>query len=75
MKVDTEGNVWCTGPDGIWVMDPNGRHLGTILIPDKGVTNFCFGGEDRTTLFVTTFDEVGRITVKVPGAPSPPLQP
>src|SRR5262249_18390587 len=29
MKVDGEGNVWCTGPGGLWVIDADGRHLGT----------------------------------------------
>src|SRR5207247_443508 len=30
MKVDVEGNVYCTGPGGIWIFDPQGTHLGTI---------------------------------------------
>jgi gluconolactonase len=73
MKVDTEGNVWCTGPGGIWVIDPEGKHLGTIRAPEHNhITNFCFGGHDMTTLFVTTRNEFGRIQVKVPGTPTPP---
>ena len=31
MKVDVEGNLYCTGPGGIWVIDPQGTHIGTIL--------------------------------------------
>ena len=32
MKVDVEGNVYSTGPGGVWIIDPSGKHLGTILI-------------------------------------------
>jgi gluconolactonase len=71
MKVDSEGNVWCTGPGGIWIMDPAGRHLGTILSGDKHITNFCFGGDDLTTVFVTGLMEFGRVQVKIPGLPTP----
>ncbi len=71
MKVDSEGNVWCTGPGGIWIIDPSGRHLGTILSGDKHITNFCFGGPDLTTLFVTSLWEFGRVEVKVAGLPTP----
>ena len=71
MKVDSEGNVWCTGPGGIWIIDPAGRHLGTILSGDKHITNFCFGGDDLTTLFVTGLMEFGRVQVKVPGLTTP----
>jgi gluconolactonase len=69
MKVDSEGNVWCTGPGGVWVIDPDGQHVGTILCPEDKhhITNFCFGGEDLTTLFVTTPTAMGRIRVKVAG--------
>jgi len=71
MKVDSEGNVWCTGPGGIWIIDSAGRHLGTILAGDKHITNFCFGGDHLTTLFVTGLMEFGRVQVKVPGLPTP----
>jgi gluconolactonase len=71
MKADSEGNVWCTGPGGIWIIDPAGRHLGTILAGDKHITNFCFGGDDLTTLFVTGLWEFGRVEVKVRGLPTP----
>jgi gluconolactonase len=71
MKVDTEGNVYCTGPGGIWIMDRTGKPLGIVLTGDKHVTNLCFGGEDWRTLFLTTFNEVGRLPVKIPGIPVP----
>ncbi|MBW0101872.1 SMP-30/gluconolactonase/LRE family protein [Pseudonocardia sp. KRD291] len=67
MKLDALGNIWCTGPGGIWVIAPDGTHLATLELPRVPVTNFCFGGSDLTTIFFTTFTEVGRIRVGVPG--------
>jgi gluconolactonase len=72
MKVDVEGNVYCTGPGGIWIISPKGEHLGTIPISDnRHATNMAFGGEDWTSLFITTFGELGRVRVKIPGIPVP----
>jgi len=73
MKVDLEGNVYCTGPGGIWIMNSSGRHLGTILVGTQyaDTTNLCFGGEDWTTLFFTTRSAVGRVQLKTPGVPVP----
>ena len=72
MKVDTEANVYCTGPGGIWIMDPSGKHLGTILIPGgKQTTNLAWGGDNWSTLYYTTTVALGRIELKVPGIPVP----
>ena len=45
MKVDVEGNVYCTGPGGVWITDPSGKHLGTILTGAEQTTNCAWGGE------------------------------
>ena len=45
MKVDQQGNVYCTGPGGIWIMDSSGKHLGRILMPEQPA-NFNFGDAD-----------------------------
>src|SRR5258705_240017 len=50
MKVDVEGNLYCTGPGGIWVMQPDGTHIGTI---QTRAVNLNWGGPDWTTLFFT----------------------
>ena len=71
MKVDMEGNVYCTGSGGIWIISAAGEHLGTILLSDKIATNLAFGGEDWTTLFITTYNELGRIQMNIPGVPVP----
>ena len=71
MKVDVEGNVYCTGPGGIWIIDPTGQHLGTILLGSHMATNLAFGADDWKTLFITTYNELGRIQMNIPGVPVP----
>ena len=70
MKVDVEGNVYCTGPGGVWVIDESGNHLGTIVTGEQ-TTNVGWGGEDWKTLFITTFGAVYRVPMKVAGIPVP----
>ena len=71
MKVDVEGNVYCTGPGGVWIMDVAGKHLGTILTEVEHTTNLAWGGDDWRTLFITTFETLVRIQLKIPGLPVP----
>jgi len=75
MKVDVEGNVYCTGPGGIWIMDPSGKHLGIILTGEASKvgapTNIGWGGEDWKTLFFTTYHTLGCTRLKIPGIPVP----
>jgi gluconolactonase len=52
MKCDERGNVWVTGPGGIWVVSPDGEHLGTVLVPENA-SNLAWGGDDWHTLYVT----------------------
>jgi gluconolactonase len=52
MKCDERGNVWVTGPRGIWVISPAGEQLGTLLVPEH-TANLTWGGEDWRTLYVT----------------------
>lgn len=70
MKVDLEGNVYCTGPGGVWIIDQSGKHLGTILTGAQ-TTNVGWGGEDWKTLFITTFESLFRIQLKVAGISVP----
>jgi len=67
MKVDQEGNVYCTGPGGIHVIDRNGQKLGRIRLTLP--TNMCFGEDDWQTFFVTTRSAVYRFRLSVPGVP------
>jgi gluconolactonase len=64
MKCDERGNIWVTGPGGIWVLSPDGEHLGTVTIPEV-TTNLCWGGEDMRTLFVTSSTTVHVVPTRV----------
>jgi gluconolactonase len=75
MKVDSEGNVYCGGSGGIWIIGPSGRHLGTIAHGKAETTNMAWGGPDWTTLFFTSWHTLGRVQLKVPGVPVPPATP
>jgi gluconolactonase len=64
MKCDERGNIWVTGPRGIWVLGPDGEHLGTILTPE-GVGNLAWGGADYHTLFIGSSSTLFRLETKV----------
>lgn len=66
MKVDTNGNVYAAGPGGVWIISPEGKHLGTILT-EKSTANLAWGGSDATTLFVTSSDAVYSIHLTIRG--------
>ena len=71
LKVDLQGNVFCTGPGGVWILDPAGKHLGTISTGAKFHTNLAWGGGDWRTLFITTHGTLSRIRLNIPGVPVP----
>ncbi len=71
MKVDVEGNVYCGGSGGIYVLDPKGRKLGRIVHGQPATTNIGFGGSDWKTLFFTTRSALGSVSLNVPGIPVP----
>jgi gluconolactonase len=66
MKVDRNGNVYSTGPGGIWIISPDGKHLGTIHTPVTAL-NLAFGDADGKTLYVTARRDLYRIRLNVPG--------
>jgi len=66
MKVDRNGNVYSTGPGGVWIFSPEGKALGTLLIPER-TSNVAWGGTDRKTLYITASSSIYRVTLKVPG--------
>lgn len=65
MKVDQLGNVYATGPGGVWVIDPSGKHLGTIQ-PPEGPANVAWG-DDGKSLYMTANTGLYRISLTVPG--------
>lgn len=66
MKVDSLGNVYSTGPGGIWIFSPEGKPLGVILIPER-TANLNWAGSDHKTLYITASSSIYRIKLKVPG--------
>jgi gluconolactonase len=81
LEVDVEGNVWAAAgisnargagetnahPPGVYVIDPGGRLLETIAIPQDTVTNLCFGGPALSTLYVTAGNTLFRVEAGVRG--------
>jgi len=66
LKVDQKGHVYCTGPGGVWVFSPAGKHLGTIQPPETPA-NCAFGDADGTTLYITARTGFYRIKLLIPG--------
>jgi gluconolactonase len=66
MKVDREGNLYVTGPEGIWVWDPSGHRLGTIVLPEQPA-NLAWGDADFRTLYITAKSSVYRIRTNAQG--------
>ncbi len=52
LALDTQGNIFATGPGGVWIFNPEGKHLGTIQ-PDEVPANVTFGDADGKTLYMT----------------------
>lgn len=66
MKVDLEGNVYSTGPGGIWVFSPSANLLGILEVPEVA-TNLAWGDDDYKTLYITASNSLYRIRLKIPG--------
>ena len=65
IKVDRAGNIFATGPGGVWIFDPTGKHLGTIQ-PDEVPANVAWG-DDGSTLYMTTRTGLYRIRLTTSG--------
>ena len=65
LKIDTDGNLWATGPGGVMVLSPEGKHLGTIVTGQA--TSNCAFGDDGRTLYMTADDYIMRVKVKAKG--------
>ena len=66
MKVDERGNLFVTGPKGIWVWDRDGHHLGTIEMPEQPA-NLTWGDKDYQTLYITATTSVYRLRTTTRG--------
>ncbi len=68
IKVDVEGNIYGAGPGGVLILSPDGKALGTILIPER-VANLTFAGPDRKTLYIAASSSLYRINLNIAGEP------
>ncbi len=66
MKVDRAGNLYVTGPQGIWVWDPGGHHLGTIVVPEQPA-NLAWGDPDLKTLYITATTSIYKLKTNASG--------
>ena len=69
VKVDRQGNVYVSGPGGLWILAPTGQHLGTIAGPEHP-HNFAWGDADGKTLYLTAQTGLYRIRLNIPGTRS-----
>jgi gluconolactonase len=67
VKVDQKGNVYVSGPGGLWIISPEGKHLGTIIAP-MHPHNMAWGDDDGKTLYLTARTGLYRIRLNVAGA-------
>ena len=66
LKVDQLGNVYVSGPGGIWILSRAGKHLGTIIAP-MHPHNFAWGDEDGKSLYLCARSGLYRMRLNIPG--------
>lgn len=68
IKVDSEGNIYSTGNGGVWVLNPEGRRLGIITVPELPA-NLSWGDGDWKTLYITARSSLYRVRLNIAGVP------
>lgn len=68
MKVDVKGNIYTTGPGGVWIISPEGKRLGLIPLPELG-GNVAFGDPDYKTLYIAARSSIYKIRTRLAGVP------
>ena len=66
VKVDHQGNLYVSGPGGLWILSAAGKHLGTIIAP-KHVHNMAWGDDDGQTLYLCGRSGLYRMRLNIPG--------
>jgi len=66
IRVDKKGNIYGSGPGGVWIISPQGKHLATIKVPEV-VSNVAWGDADGKTLYITASTSLYRIKLSVAG--------
>jgi len=70
MKCDERGNIWVTGPGGVWVISPQAEHLGVVEVAEN-VGNIAWGGPDWKVLYMPSSTSLYRVATKVASARLP----
>jgi len=68
MRVDSQGNIYCTGPGGFWIIEPGGKSLGRITPPELPA-NLTWGDADWKSLYLTARSSVYHLRLNIPGVP------
>jgi gluconolactonase len=66
MRLDRTGNLYVTGPGGIWVWDSDGHHLGTVILPEQPA-NLAWGDSDLKTLYITATTSLYKLKTSAQG--------
>jgi gluconolactonase len=66
LAIDSEGNVYSGGPGGLWIMKPDGTHIGTLPLPALAA-GLAFGDPDMKTLYIIDSRNLLQVRVKIPG--------
>jgi len=68
MKVDSQGNIYCTGPGGFWIVESGGKSLGRVMPPELPA-NLAWGDADWKSLYLTARSSVYHLRLNIPGVP------
>lgn len=60
IKVDATGNLYVCGPGGVWILSPDGDHLGTLELPEAP-HNLAWGDRNGKTLYITALSSIYRV--------------
>jgi gluconolactonase len=74
VEVDRGGNLFVSGPGGVWILSPEGKHLGTLIAPELPA-NFAWGDADGRTLYLTARTGLYRLRLSGSGAVMAPVRP
>jgi gluconolactonase len=67
IKVDQRGNLYVSGPGGLWILSAEGKHLGTLHGPEHP-HNLAWGDADQRTLYLAAQTGIYRLRLNIPGA-------
>jgi gluconolactonase len=73
MKIDPNGNIYCTGPTGVWIISPSGVYLDKIVMTETP-SNCAWGDADRKSLYITAGKSLYRVRLVTTGIENEPVR-